>query len=189
MSMAYSRRKGGAGRGYKTKNVVPTLYQRRTNVVPTLKKRRSDVLKTFLKRRYDVFPRRETSLSRCAKNEIIIFGVLRDEAAYAKDASSRFGRFASHPVPTISFTRPRGPRFPEQNVEIAGERKSKKCGMKLGKTTDDTTKKTTKRDEANRDANKQKPKNNIENRKNETRRQKTKSFREQKKRNPEDSYR
>ena len=53
--------------------------------------------------------------------------------------------------------------------------------MKLGKTTDDTTKKTTKRDEANRDANKQKPKSNIENRKNGKRRQKTKSFREQKK--------
>ena len=180
-SKCHSRRKGGAGRGFKAKNVVPTLYQRRTNVVPTLKKRRSDVLKTFLKRRYDVFPRRETSLSRCAKNEIIIFGVLRGEAAYAKDASSRFGRFASHRAPAIPFPRPRGPRFPEQNIEIAGERKTKKCGMRLEKTTEDTTKKTTKRDEANRDANKQKPKSNIENRKNGKRRQKTKSFREQKK--------
>ena len=139
--MCYSRRKGGAGRGFKAKNVVPTLYQRRTNVVPTFFKRCTNVFKTFLKRRYDVFSKRETSLARRTKNEVRIFWIVFGKAAYAKDALSKFGLFTGPPVPAIPAPRSRGPRTHEENVEIARKRKTEGNETNTEKKTDETTKK------------------------------------------------
>ena len=131
-SFCYSRRKGGAGRGFKAKNVVPTLNQRRTNVVPTFFKRCTNVFKTFLKRRYNVFPKRGTLLARRAKNEVLVFRIAFGEATYAKDAFSRIGGFASpaarHPCPA-----PRGPRIPEENDEIARKPETGKNEIKTEK--------------------------------------------------------
>ena len=152
----YSRRKGGAGRGFKAKNVVPTLYQRRTNVVPTFFKRCTNVFKTFLKRRYDVFSKRETSLARRTKNEVRIFWIVFGKAAYAKDALSKFGRFTGPPVPAIPVPRSRGPRIPKEKVEIARKPKTEKTKLKRKKKTDRRENKTTQQDGANYDANIQK---------------------------------
>ena len=78
------------------------------------------------KRCYDVFPKRETSLARRAKSEVLIFWIVLGEAAYAKDALSKFGRFTGPPVPAIPVPRSRGPRIPEEKVEIARKPKTEK---------------------------------------------------------------
>ena len=140
VSQYYSRRKGGAGRGFKAKNVVPTLYQRRTNVVPTFFKRCTNVFKTFLKRRYDVFSKRETSLVRREKNEVRIFRIVFGKAAYAKDALSKFGRFTGPPVPAIPVPRCRGPRIPRKMSKLpeSGKRKKTKLKRKRKQTEERT---------------------------------------------------
>ena len=143
-----------------------TSYQRCTNVVPTFFKRCTNVFKTFLKRRYDVFSKRGTSLARRTKNEVRSFWIVFGKAAYAKDALSKFGRFTGPPVPAIPVPRSRGPRTPEENVEIARKRKTERNEIKTGKKTDETTKKTTKQDGPNHDAKRKKRKTKETNEKN-----------------------
>ena len=134
----YSRRKGGAGRGFKAINVVPTLYQ-------PFFLRCTNVFTTFLKRRYDVFPRRGTSLARRAKSEVLIFWIVLGKDAHAKDALSKFGRFTSRPVSAIPAPRPRCPRIPEKNVEIARKRKKTKLKRKTDEQNNEQNNKTIRR--------------------------------------------